>query len=330
MTNGQIVFKCTLSNRVGDELFLRVLLQSLAKPERRSRPFVVARRVASRLPAAPRPVAAPSPPRASNGVSFKDGQIGRYSMPRKVIPAMQVLEYDRSFLSARILFDQFNGNLIISGAFGLFRKDLVIAAGGYDVGTVGEDMEIVTRLHVFCRVNGIDYKIRYAPDAICWTQAPETLGDLVRQRRRWHRGLLECMVKHARICCNPRFGLVGSISYLYFLVYELLSPVIEIAGLAITALAALFGYINLPFMLMFLAIYAIFGAVMSLTAFASRVQTRDLSISAADMFRALYLSVFEVTVLRLFMSFARMTALFGYRRLTGGWESLKRSSIEVE
>ncbi len=93
---------------------------------------------------------------------------------------MQVLEYDRSFLSARILFDQFNGNLIISGAFGLFRKDVVIAAGGYDVGTVGEDMEIVTRLHVFCRVNGIDYKIRYAPDAICWTQAPETLGDLVR------------------------------------------------------------------------------------------------------------------------------------------------------
>lgn len=268
--------------------------------------------------------------RPSNGVSFKDGQIGRHSMPRKVIPAMQVLEYDRSFLSARILFDQFNGNLIISGAFGLFRKDLVIAAGGYDVGTVGEDMEIVTRLHVFCRVNGIDYKIRYAPDAICWTQAPETLGDLVRQRRRWHRGLLECMVKHARICCNPRFGLVGSISYLYFLVYELLSPVIEIAGLAITALAALFGYINLPFMLMFLAIYAIFGAVMSLTAFASRVQTRDLSISAADMFRALYLSVFEVTVLRFFMSFARMTALLGYRRLAGGWESLKRSSIEVE
>ena len=80
-------------------------------------------------------------------------------MPKKIIPAMQVLEYDRSFLSARILFDQFNGNLIISGAFGLFRKDLAIACGGYDLDTVGEDMELVTKLHVFCRTNGHDYLI---------------------------------------------------------------------------------------------------------------------------------------------------------------------------
>ena len=113
--------------------------------------------------------------RISNGISIKDGRLTNYSLPKKIIPAMQVLEYDRSFLSARILFDQFNGNLIISGAFGLFRKDLAIACGGYDLDTVGEDMELVTKLHVFCRTNGRDYLIKYAPDAICWSQAPETL-----------------------------------------------------------------------------------------------------------------------------------------------------------
>ena len=97
--------------------------------------------------------------RISNGIRIKDGRLTNYSLPKKIIPAMQVLEYDRSFLSARILFDQFNGNLIISGAFGLFRKDLAIACGGYDLDTGGEDMELVTKLHVFCRTNGHDYLI---------------------------------------------------------------------------------------------------------------------------------------------------------------------------
>ena len=113
--------------------------------------------------------------RPANGIKMENGRVQSYSLPRKIVPAMQVLEYDRSFLSARILLDQFNGNLIISGAFGLFRKDLVIAMGGYDANTVGEDMELVTRMHVFCRGNEIPYRIRYAPDAICWSQAPETL-----------------------------------------------------------------------------------------------------------------------------------------------------------
>ena len=87
-------------------------------------------------------------------------------------------------MASRILFDKFNGNIIISGAFGLFRKSLVIAAGGYDDDTMGEDMELVVKLHVFCRETGTPYRIRYAPDAICWTQVPEKLGDLCKQRRR--------------------------------------------------------------------------------------------------------------------------------------------------
>ena len=200
--------------------------------------------------------------RPANGITLRDGTVANYTLPRKIIPAMQVLEYDRSFLSARILLDQFNGNLIISGAFGLFRKDLVIAAGGYDPDTVGEDMELVTRLHVFCRTNNIDYRIKYAPDAICWSQAPETLRDLCRQRKRWHTGLFECMTKHWRMFANIRFGLVGFASYTYFLVYELLSPVIELFGILTMVLALALGFINVPFMIMFFLIYAVFGAVM--------------------------------------------------------------------
>lgn len=267
--------------------------------------------------------------RPSNGIEFRDGEPAACSLPAKIIPAMQVLEYDRSFLSARIMFDQFNGNLIISGAFGLFRKDVVIAAGGYDRATVGEDMELVTKLHVFCRTNAIDYRIRYAPDAVCWTQAPETLKDLTGQRRRWHRGLTECMTKHWRVFANLRYGLVGFVSYTYFLVYELLSPFIELFGLATMGIAFVYDFINVPFMLMFFLIYAVFGATMSLTAFFSRIQTRGLTISSKDAVKAIALSLFEVTVLRFILAVVRMLATFGRKKKGLHWEKVARTKIDA-
>ena len=150
--------------------------------------------------------------RIANDVELEHGRVKKYRLPRNLLACMQVLEYDRSFLASRILFDQFNGSLIISGAFGLFRKDVVIAAGGYNVSTLGEDMELVVKLHEYCTVNRMDYCIRYATDAICWTQAPERLSDLKKQRRRWHLGLFQSMMKHRGILFNPQFGAVSFIS----------------------------------------------------------------------------------------------------------------------
>lgn len=268
--------------------------------------------------------------RLANGVELKDGRIASYSLPKKIIPAMQVLEYDRTYLSARILFDQFNGNLIISGAFGLFRKDIVIAAGGYDRDTVGEDMELVVKLHVFCRTNDKPYAIRYTPDAVCWSQAPETLSDLRKQRKRWHRGLFESMTKHWRVFANLHYGLVSFVSYTYFLIYELFSPFIELLGIIVTLLAVVFKFVNVPFMIMFFGIYAVFGAIMSLTAFFSRVQTRDLRISTSDMFRAVMLSIVEITVLRFIMAATRMFAMVGYKRNERRWDKIARTKINVD
>ena len=150
--------------------------------------------------------------RISNDVELENGRVKRYRLPRSILAFMQVLEYDRSFLASRILFDRFNGSLIISGAFGLFKKDTVIAAGGYDSGTMGEDMELVVKLHEYCTVNNIDYAIRYASDAICWTQAPERLRDLCKQRKRWHLGLFQSMYKHRVMFSNHRFGAVSFVS----------------------------------------------------------------------------------------------------------------------
>ena len=267
--------------------------------------------------------------RPGNGAELENGRLINYHMPRGLLACMQVLEYDRSFLAARILFDKFNGSIIISGAFGLFKKSVVVAAGGYDATTMGEDMELVVRLHAFCRENGIPYRIRYATDAICWTQAPEKLRDLCRQRRRWHIGLFQSMTRHRAILANPRYGLVSVISYTYFLLYELFSPYIEVFGVLTMVLASALDFLNVPFMLLYMGIYVADSSILSLTAFFARIHTIDLRLTAGDVLKAVGICAVEVSCLRFILAWVRMTALIGYRKNRARGGTIERREIQV-
>lgn len=267
--------------------------------------------------------------RPCNGVEFENCRVKTYRLPKNLLACMQVLEYDRSFLASRILFDKFNGSLIISGAFGLFRKDVVIAAGGYDAATMGEDMELVVRLHDYCVSNEIPYLIRYAQDAICWSQVPESYKDLCKQRRRWHVGLFQSLYKHRNMIGNTKYGALSYISYFYYLLYELLSPYIELFGVFTMVLAYAVDLINVPFMVLFMLIYAVYGAVLSLTAFLARIYTTDLHTSGWSVVKAVLLCLFEVTVLRFGLAFVRATALIGYKKKKHVWGKIERKKIDI-
>jgi biofilm PGA synthesis N-glycosyltransferase PgaC len=266
--------------------------------------------------------------RPSNGARIEKGHVISYKLPKNLLASMQTLEYDRSFLASRILLDKFNGALIISGAFGLFQKKLVIEAGGYDPSTMGEDMELVVKLHEYCTANNVPYYIKYATDAICWSQAPEKLHDLMKQRRRWHIGLFQSLWMHRHLAANPHYGPVSFISYTYFLLYELLSPYIEVFGLISVGLAVLLDMLNIRFALMFMGIYAAFGAIMSLTSFFARTQTLDLKLSFIDVLKAIGLCFFEVTILRSVLAYTRFFALFGYRKKKRNWGKIERKKID--
>ena len=265
--------------------------------------------------------------RPANNVTIKDGRVVKYRFPSSPVAAMQVLEYDRSFLSSRILFDKFNGSLIISGAFGLFNKSLVIAAGGYESSTLGEDMELVVRLHHYCVSNEIPYSIRYATDAVCWTQVPEKLRDLAKQRKRWQLGLFQSMMKHKALMFNTKYGAVSFISYLYFLIYELFSPFIEIFGFFTMVLSFILGLVYAKYMVLFFATYIFFGCMITITAFASRSQTLDLKLRFSDFLKALFLCFFEIVCLRFVLSFVRATAFFGYKKNKLNWGKLERKKL---
>lgn len=267
--------------------------------------------------------------RPSNDVELFEGKVKKYRLPKNILACMQLLEYDRSFLASRILFDKFNGSLIISGAFGMFKKETVIAAGGYDHGTMGEDMELVVKLHSYCLTNKIPYSIKYATDAVCWTQVPEKLGDLKKQRKRWHLGLFQTMWKHRRMMANPKYGAVGSVSYMYFLLYELLSPFIEVFGVITMVFAYSVDLLNLPFMLLFMLIYASYNSILTLTAFFSRIQTIDLTVKFSDCMKAIMLCFFEVTTLRFIMAFVRLTAFKGYKKKRLDWGRIERKKMNI-
>lgn len=265
--------------------------------------------------------------RPCNGTKIINGQVEQYRMPKKLLPSMQVLEYDRSFLASRILLDKFNGSILISGAFGLFKKSTVADAGGYDARSMGEDMELVMKLHVFCRENEIPYRIRYAQDAICWTQVPEKLSDLCVQRRRWHIGLYQSLKKHRYILANPKYGLMGLVSFFYFLFYELLSPYIEIFGIFTMVLAAALDLLNIPFMVLYLGIYMAYTCITSLTAFLARIHTIDQKLVFRDFLKAVLVCFLEVSCLRFILTWIRAASLFGHQKKNREWGRIERRRI---
>ena len=262
----------------------------------------------------------------SQCVYMKDDKSIGYRLPRNLLVSMQAVEYHRSFLASRILLDSFNGNLIISGAFGLFKKSTVIGAGGYSTDNLGEDMELALKLHRYCRNNNIKYRMKYQPSAICMTQAPTSLRDLGKQRRRWHIGLFQSMFVHRDMMFNHKFGLVSFFSYLYYLLYELMAPAIELFGVLTVLLAAYIGILNTWYMVVFLIIYAIYGAIISLSAFSQHVYiyTQKFRMSFWDFLKTIFLCVLEFGFFRYILVYIRIMAFFQYRKNKTTWGQIKR------
>ena len=262
--------------------------------------------------------------RAAQGMLKNKNGVARCCIPSNPVVAMQVVEYDRSFLASRILLNCFNANLIISGAFGLFRKELVIAAGGYDTDTLGEDMGLVLKLHMFCSNNAIPYRMHYEPAACCFSQVPSCLQDLKKQRQRWYLGLFQSMFKYRSLFGNVRFKAVGTFSYAYYLFYELLAPFFELFGIAKMLVAWRIGMLNIKYMVALLLLYMLYGAILSLTIFSQRVYTENGSISIRQTGKVITMCLLESVFFRYVLSFVRIMAFFGYRKKRCEWGNIQR------
>jgi cellulose synthase/poly-beta-1,6-N-acetylglucosamine synthase-like glycosyltransferase len=204
--------------------------------------------------------------RVANGCVIDSGRVVEARTPKNPLPNFQIVEYLRAFLAGRTGWSTLNCMLIISGAFGLFRRQDVIEAGGLATDSIGEDMELTMRMHRTLREKKVKYRIVFVPDPVAWTEVPDTLRVLGRQRDRWHRGLTDTLIRNKKMLFNPRYGTVGLLAMPYFLIFEWLGPIIELVGYVAFILGLTLGIINLEFALLFFIVAVGLGALLSVAA----------------------------------------------------------------
>ncbi len=196
----------------------------------------------------------------ANSCKIEDGQLTEINVPDKFLPRCQVIEYSRSFLMGRLAWSRLDGLLLISGALGIFDKEVVINCGGYFTKTVGEDMELVVRMRKYMTNIGKKYKVVYISDPLCWTEAPSSLKVLGSQRNRWTRGTIDTILFHKNIFFNRKYGFMGMVSHPYWVFFEWLAPLVEVLGIIYFIVIASLGQPNWPLffvMLFFVYFFAI-------------------------------------------------------------------------
>jgi cellulose synthase/poly-beta-1,6-N-acetylglucosamine synthase-like glycosyltransferase len=266
--------------------------------------------------------------RVLNGSEIEAGRIRRVRLPRKSIEVIQVVEYLRAFLIGREAWARGNMLMIISGAFGVFRTDLVHAVGGYRSRAIGEDFDLVTRLHRHLREQGADYSIQFVPDPVCWTEVPSDLKSLARQRARWQKGLWDVLWPNKDMLFRPRYGRIGFLALPYLWLFELLAPVIELGGIVTIALAACLGVLSRDFFVQFLLFGYAFATVISIGSVLQEELTYKRYNDWQDVARLVSYCFLEHFPYRQLHMIWRLQGLWQYLRGDLAWRPLNRQGLQ--
>jgi cellulose synthase/poly-beta-1,6-N-acetylglucosamine synthase-like glycosyltransferase len=242
--------------------------------------------------------------RVVNGSEVKRGRVVRIGLPRDLLSLFQVIEYLRAFLIGRLAWSEMGAMMLISGAFGIFKRQVMIDVGGYTLDTVGEDMEIIVKIHRHLAETGKTDEMRFVPEPVCWTEAPRTLKGLAGQRKRWQRGALETFFRHRAIMGQSKYGLPGTVGYIHVLITDVIGPPLEALGYFFMPLLYIAELLNLDFLLAYLALTFVFGVFISVGSLAlEEIELRRYP-------KASYLLV---------LMFAAILENFGYRQINTIW-----------
>lgn len=265
-----------------------------------------------------RTVAAGGTIRLMNGCRIESGRV-QVALPRTFLGLVQTVEYLRAFLMARIAWSRMRSLIIISGAFGVFKRTALVSVGGYSHETVGEDFEVIVKIHRYMLDRHIDYLVSFIPEPVCWTEAPENLRDLGRQRSRWHRGALETFFKHRDMLFRPQYGRIGTLGFGQCLITDVVGPLLEVLGYCIVPMAWLLGVLSIDYLLAFLALTFVFGICVSVCSLVfAELQLRRFP-RANDIFVLTFIAVIENLGYRQLNNIWRLRGLFQFMRGKKGW-----------
>jgi cellulose synthase/poly-beta-1,6-N-acetylglucosamine synthase-like glycosyltransferase len=265
--------------------------------------------------------------RVANGCDVRAGRVRKVQLVGRALPLIQIVEYLRAFLFGRMGWSSGNSLLVISGAFGLFDKHTTVQAGGYATDTVGEDMELVVRMHRHLRDRKQRYRIGFVPDPICWTEVPESLRVLRRQRTRWQRGLIDTLWRHRGMMGRPRYGMVGLVALPGFAVFEMLSPIIELSGYVLLPLLLLLGYLDASYAGAFMVLSILYSILVSVLAVLLEDITFRRYPRARDMAVLVGAAVLEHLGYRQLTVWWRVRAFWEYWRGDLSWGAMERRGV---
>ena len=262
--------------------------------------------------------------RVVNGSTVRDGTVTKVHVPHNHLAVLQVVEYLRAFLTSRTGWSRIGSLFVISGAFGVFKKSAVLDAGGYSTSTVGEDMDLVLRLHRMYRERREGYRIVFLPDPVVWTEAPEDLRTLRKQRNRWHRGLLECLWASRRMIGRPKYGPVGLFGLPYNLLFEAIGPLVEVSGYVILVASIALGVVGIQFVVLFFLLAVGYGVFLSVAAVLLDQTRGGNSGSRRDRAKLLVFTVVENFGYRQLQALWRAHATIDFLRKKQGWGEMRR------
>jgi cellulose synthase/poly-beta-1,6-N-acetylglucosamine synthase-like glycosyltransferase len=246
------------------------------------------------------------------------------SVPKRMIERMQIIEYTRAFLAGRTFWSAINGMLIISGAFGIYRKKTVIAVRGYRK-TIGEDLDLIIRMRRHCYEMGERHRVLFLPDIMCWTQAPSDYASLLTQRNRWQRGLIESLYHNRGMIFNPRYGAVGLVTLPYYLFVEALNPLITFLGSISIVLLYLAGLINQDTIILFFVLEFVWGMALNIFSFWLEIFVRN-SYGTRRVFHLLWDSMLEPFYYKPMIKAEQLIATFTF--MNSKWGQARRHKIE--
>lgn len=266
--------------------------------------------------------------RVANGCQISGGRVETVDLPSSWIARFQVVEYFRAFLGGRVAFSSFNCLLVISGAFGLFLKSAVIAVGGYQTSTVGEDMELVVRLHRWACQQRKKYKIVFRPDPVCWTEVPESMRILKRQRNRWQRGTIETVWAHKAMIGNPRYGFLGLFAFPYFVLFEMLGPLVELTGYFLTVIGFCLGLFHWKTAMLFFLAAVLYGMVLSIASVVLEELTTRRYPGVWNLVGLMVAGAVENFGFRQALTVWRAQAFIGVLRGNKNWGKMERKGFQ--
>ncbi|KMQ72211.1 sulfatase-like hydrolase/transferase [Chryseobacterium koreense] len=267
--------------------------------------------------------------RLANNCKVENGKVLDVNIPKTWLGRTQALEYIRAFVLGRMAWSRASGLILISGAFGAFDRKIVLACGGYDANTVGEDMELVVRMRRYMEDRKEAYEVVNIPDPLCWTEVPETKEVLRKQRNRWMRGTIETLWKHRKMMFNPKYGKLGMISLPYWFFFEFLGPLVEFSGYIIFLIFLLLGVINWPFFFILFALVIASGILYSIYAILVDLVSRQVYTKRKDFFTLITTAVLEPFYFHPIVVKAGVKGFVDYFKKSKSWGEMTRQGFNT-